>query len=61
VLDFVPTCWCRAQVTDCDVEGELVGQLLQLAFPQPYREPLRPPPSAVISNRVASDSAPDRR
>src|SRR5882724_4902255 len=36
VLDFVPLAGARRQVSDHDVEAELVGQLLQLAFPQPH-------------------------
>jgi hypothetical protein len=34
-----------------DVQGGLIGQLLQLQLPEPDREPLLPPESAVISKR----------
>ena len=34
VLDLVPLAGARRQVVDLDGEGELVGQGLQLAFPQ---------------------------
>jgi len=54
VLDFVPLAGAGWQVADDDVEAEFVGQLLQFAFPQPHPQPLLPPPSAVISKRVAS-------
>src|SRR5438876_8586288 len=36
VLDFVPLAGAGRQVADHDVEAELVGQLLQFAFPQPH-------------------------
>ena len=35
VSDFVPLAGAWRQVADHDVEAELVGQLLQFAFPQP--------------------------
>src|SRR6266436_8401534 len=54
VLDFVPLAGAGRQVADRDVEAEFVGQLLQFAFPQPHPRAVAAPPSAVISNRVAS-------
>jgi len=53
VLDFVPLAGAGWPVADHDVEAQFVGQLLQFAFPQPHPRALLPPPSAVISNRVA--------
>jgi hypothetical protein len=34
VLDLVPLAGARRQVADRDVEAELVGQILEFAFPQ---------------------------
>jgi hypothetical protein len=48
VLDFVPLAGSRRQVADHDVEAEFVGQLLQLAFPQPH-------PRAVAAAAVGGD------
>src|SRR5438876_11281672 len=48
VLDFVPLAGAGRQVADHDVEAELVGQLLQFAFPQPH-------PRAVAAASVGSD------
>jgi hypothetical protein len=36
LLDFVPLAGAGRQVADRDVEPELVGQLLEFAFPQPH-------------------------
>src|SRR6266404_6322910 len=36
VFDFVPLAGAGRQVADRDVEAELVGQLLEFAFPQPH-------------------------
>jgi len=38
VLDFVPLAGAGRQVADHDVDAELVGQLLQFAFPQPQQQ-----------------------
>ena len=35
MLDFVPLAGAGGQVADRDLDAELVGQLLQFAFPQP--------------------------
>src|SRR6202140_4401653 len=48
VLDFVPLAGAGRQVADHDVEAELVGQLLQFAFPQPH-------PRAVAAAAVGGD------
>jgi hypothetical protein len=48
VLDFVPFAGAGWQVADDDVEAELVGQLLQFAFPQPH-------PPAVAAAGVRGD------
>jgi hypothetical protein len=40
VLDFVPLAGAGRQVADHDVDAELVGQLLQFAFPQPHARPV---------------------
>ena len=53
VFDFVPLAGAGRQVANHDVEAEFVGQLLQLAFPQPHPRAVVPPPSAVTSSRVA--------
>src|SRR5260370_37187803 len=49
VLDFVPLAGARRQVADHDVEVEFVGQLLQLAFPQPHPRAVAAP---TIGSRV---------
>src|SRR5260370_21320347 len=48
VLDFVPLAGAGRQVADHDVEAELVGQLLQFAFPQPH-------PRTVAAAAVGGD------
>ena len=48
MLDFVPLAGAGRQVADHDVEAELVGQLLQFAFPQPH-------PRAVAAASVGGD------
>src|ERR1700730_8562642 len=48
VLDFVPLAGAGWQVTDGDVEGEVVGQLRQLAFPQPS-------PRAIAAPAIGGD------
>src|SRR5271167_40973 len=48
VLDFVPLAGAGRQVADHDVEAELVGQLLQFAFPQPH-------PRAVAAAAIGGD------
>src|SRR5216683_5885860 len=48
VLDFVPLAGAGRQVADHDVEAELVGQLLQFAFPQPH-------PRAVAAPAIGGD------
>src|SRR5215813_12577214 len=53
VLDFVPLAGAGRQVADDDVEAELVGQLLQFAFPQPD-------PRAVAAAAVGGDEQPGR-
>ena len=54
VLDFVPLAGAGRQVADRDVETELVSSFCSSCFHRRTREPLLPPPSAVISNRVAT-------
>src|SRR5215831_9332483 len=53
VLDFVPLAGAGRQVADDDVEAELVGQLLQFAFPQPD-------PRAVAAAAIGGDEQPGR-
>ena len=53
VLDLVPFAGAGRQVADHDIEAELVGQLLQFAFPQPHPRPVAAAPSAVMSRRLA--------
>src|SRR5271157_1470897 len=48
VLDLVPLAGAGRQVADHDVEAELIGQLLQFAFPQPY-------PRAVAAAAIGGD------
>src|SRR5437868_758086 len=48
VLDFVPLAGAGRQVADHDVDAELVGQLLQFAFPQPH-------PRAVAAAAIGGD------
>ena len=48
VLDFVPLAGAGGQVADRDLDAELVGQLLQFAFPQPD-------PRAVAAATVGGD------
>src|SRR5437588_42954 len=51
VLDFVPLAGAGRQVADHDVDAELVGQLLQFAFPQPH-------PRAVAAAAIGGDQQP---
>src|SRR5580700_6677968 len=48
VLDLVPLAGARRQVADRDVEAELVGQILEFAFPQPH-------PRAVAAPAIGGD------
>lgn len=52
VLDFVPLAGAGRQGADHDVEAELVGQLLQFAFPQPH-------PRAIAAAAIGGDQQPD--
>ena len=51
MLDFVPLAGSGRQVADHNVEAELVGQLLQLAFPQPHSR-------AVAAAPIGGDQQP---
>src|SRR6202043_577596 len=53
MLDFVPLAGAWRQVADHDVDAELVGQLLQFAFPQPD-------PRAVAAAAIGGDQQPGR-
>jgi hypothetical protein len=51
VLDLVPFRCAGRVVADADGQADLVSQRLEFALPQ--RDPLEPPPSAVIISRSA--------
>jgi hypothetical protein len=54
VLDLVPLAGSGRQVVDFDVDAEFIRQTLEFKFPQTRtREPLPPPPSAVMTSLVA--------
>jgi hypothetical protein len=53
VLDFAPLADAGRQVADHDVEAEFVGQLLQLALPQPD-------PRAIAAAAIGGDQPPGR-
>ena len=53
VLNLIPLAGSRWKVTDRDPQPNSIGQLLQLDLPQTVAAPLEPPPSAVISERLA--------
>src|ERR1700687_2020874 len=51
VLDLVPLAGSRRKVTDGDLDADLVGEALQLAFPQPQ-------PRTVAAAAIGSDDEP---
>src|ERR1700726_1102211 len=55
VLDFVPLAGAGRQVADRDVDAELVGQLLQFAFPQPHPRPVAVAAPGLRRGRLGGD------
>ena len=53
MLDFAPLADAGWLVADHDVEAEFVGQLLQLALPQPD-------PRAIVAAAIGGDRQPGR-
>ena len=53
VLDLVQSSGAGRQMTAGDGEAKLVGQLLQLEFPQSHAGTVVAPPSAVIVRWIA--------
>ena len=52
VLDLVPLAGARWKVTDRDVDSDLVGQVLQLALPQPRARAIAA--AAISGDEMAS-------
>src|SRR6202045_1214286 len=55
VFDFVPLAGAGRQVADRDVEAELVGQLLEFAFPQPHPRAVAAPAPSLRWGRLGGD------
>jgi hypothetical protein len=53
MLDFVPFTRPRRQMAHVNWQSQLIGQLLQLDFPQPQPIPVAPAPSAMINKEDA--------
>src|ERR1700736_1098268 len=55
VFDFVPLAGAGGQVAARDVEAELVGQLLEFAFPQPHPRAVAAPAPSLRWGRLGGD------
>ena len=60
MLDFVPLAGAGRQVADHDVKAEFVGQLLQLAFPQPHPRAVATAAPGLRRGRLGGDQQPGR-